>query len=152
MLFRSNPLSHSRSNILETPSECIFGPGNIRQRGIFNIFPAHLRGGRSPVSHAVSQQRKIPEDIIFKPKIFPEYIFGLGTPELAPIVPGALLQLDHLRPAGSNSRLLERGDPMHADPSAQVPATRRDDRPAARRRAMGCKHRFIPFDPHFSQR
>ena len=51
------------------------------------------------------------------------------------------LQLDDLRPAGG--RLVEHGDPAHADPPAQVPAARRDDRPLASRRTIGREHWFI---------
>jgi hypothetical protein len=74
-----------------SPGIYFLGPEILGERGIFNIFSAHLKteGHLShmlshmlsrmshAVSHAVSQQRKIPESIIFKPKIFPEYIFGL---------------------------------------------------------------------------
>ena len=52
------------------------------------------------------------------------------------------------RPLGSppwsaRSRLVEHSNPAHANPTAQVPAARRDDRPATRRRTTGRKHRFI---------
>ena len=41
------------------------------------------------------------------------------------------------------SRLVEHSNPAHANPTAQVLAARRDDRPATRRRTTGRKHRFI---------
>ena len=43
----------------------------------------------------------------------------------------------------ARSRLVEHSNPAHANPTAQVPAARRDDRPATRRRTTGRKHRFI---------
>ena len=48
-----------------------------------------------------------------------------------------------LRPWSARSRLVEHSNPAHANPTAQVPAARRDDRPATRRRTTGRKHRFI---------
>jgi len=62
-----------------------------------------------------------------------------------------LLQLDYLRPA--SSRLVEHSDPAHADPSAQVPAARRNDRPTARSRTTGRKHELTdriraPHNPY----
>ena len=38
---------------------------------------------------------------------------------------------------------VEHGDPVHTDTPAQIPAARRNDRPAAVGRATGCKYRFI---------
>jgi len=92
----------------------------------------------------------------------PEYflagnIFGFPTLRLTanpPIDPGTVLQPDDLRPAGGSSfvltrkfsptlRLVEHGDPVHAGSAAQVLAAQRDDRPAAGRRTMECKHWFI---------
>src|SRR5262249_59549201 len=78
--------------------------------------------------------------------------YFLGSHPLAPpIDPRRPLQLDYLRPA--SSRLVEHSDPAHADPSAQVPTARRDDRPAARRRTIGRKHQVIdrvraPHNPY----
>src|SRR5262245_47237576 len=51
-----------------------------------------------------------------------------------------LLQLDDLRPA--SSRLVEHSDPAHANPSAQVPAAWRDDRPAANIRKNSRRNYF----------
>ena len=48
-----------------------------------------------------------------------------------------------LHPWSARSRLVEHSNPAHANPTAQVPAARRDDRPATRRRTTGRKHRFI---------
>src|SRR5262249_58255791 len=46
-------------------------------------------------------------------------IFQGGLPP--PVDPGALLQPDDLRPA--SGRFLERGDPAHAGPAAQIPGS-----------------------------
>ena len=48
-----------------------------------------------------------------------------------------------LHPWSARSRLVEHSNPAHANPTAQVLAARRDDRPATRRRTTGRKHRFI---------
>jgi hypothetical protein len=48
-----------------------------------------------------------------------------------------------LRPWSARSRFVEHSNPAHANPTAQVLAARRDDRPATRRRTTGRKHRFI---------
>ena len=48
-----------------------------------------------------------------------------------------------LRSWSARSRFVEHSNPAHANPTAQILAARRDDRPAARRRTTGRKHRFI---------
>jgi hypothetical protein len=48
-----------------------------------------------------------------------------------------------LHPWSARSRFVEHSNPAHANPTAQILAARRDDRPAARRRTTGRKHRFI---------
>ena len=48
-----------------------------------------------------------------------------------------------LRSWSARSRFVEHSNPAHANPTAQVLAARRDDRPATRRRTTGRKHRFI---------
>src|SRR5262249_18709983 len=86
------------------------------------------------------------------PEIFENNIFAADRRPLgSPIDPSGLLQLDYLQPA--SSRLVEHGNPTHANPSAQVPTARRDDRPAARRRTTDCKHWLIhsmkaPHNPY----
>src|SRR5262249_33214650 len=79
----------------------------------------------------------------------------LGRQPLGPSSnPSMLLQLNYLRPASSsNSRLVKRGNPAHANPSTQVPAARRNDRPTARRRTTGRKHELTdriraPHNPY----
>ena len=48
-----------------------------------------------------------------------------------------------LHPWSARSRFVEHSNPAHANPTAQILAARRDDRPATRRRTTGRKHRFI---------
>jgi hypothetical protein len=49
-----------------------------------------------------------------------------------------------LHPWSARSRLVEHNNPAHANPTAQVLAARRDDRPATRRRTTDRKHpRFV---------
>ena len=66
-----------------------------------------------------------------------------------------LLQLDDLRLA--SSRLVEQGNPTHANPSTQITTAWRDDRPTARRRAIGCEYGFLdrirtPHNPYIAMR
>src|SRR5262245_5467048 len=73
-------------------------------------------------------------------EIFIWNIFGAAPP--------SPFNLDYLQPWSTSSRLVEHGDPAHANSSAQVPAARRDDRPAVRGRTIGRKHQFSMRVPH----